>query len=146
MLKFMLTGLVGAALLAGGSAHAQTANTAAAVRKAGMDLAAAAAGAAKRALDSGADLKPLKSTAEALAAWGRAYPNLFVPGSETGDTKVKPEAITDHAGLEKAAMALTDAALKLAAAAEANDKAAFATAFGEVGAACSGCHRTYRQR
>jgi len=115
-------------------------------RKAGMDLVAANVGTAKRAVDAKDDVKVLKGLAEAVAAWGKAAPGLFVPGSDKGDTKALPVAFSDHDGLVKAGMALNAAALKLSAAAEANDKAAFATAFGEVGAACGGCHRTYRAR
>lgn len=145
-MRILLTGLVAAfGLMALAPAQAQSPAAAIAARQAGMDLAAAATGAAKRAVDAKDDVKALKGLAEALAAWGKASPGLFVPGSEAG-SKATPAAFTDHDGLVKAGMALNAAALKLAAAAEANDKAAFASAFGEVGASCGGCHRTYRQR
>ena len=147
MRKLLLTGLVAVFAIAGlGAALAQTAESAIAARRAGMQLLSAATGAAKRAVDAKDDVKPLKSTADAMAAWGKAAPGLFVPGSDKGDTKATAEAFSDHDGLMKAGLALNVAALKLSAAAEANDKAAFAIAFGEVGAACGGCHRTYRQR
>jgi cytochrome c556 len=147
MRKLLLTGFVAAFAFAGWApAQAQSADAAIAARKAGMDLVAAATGAAKRAVDAKDDVKALKGTAEAIAAWGKAAPGLFVPGSDKGDTKALPVAFSDHDGLVKAGMALNAAGLKLSAAAEANDKAAFATAFGEVGAACGGCHRTYRAR
>jgi cytochrome c556 len=128
------------------TAQAQTADGTIAARKAGMDLQAAVVGAAKRAVDAKDDVKPLKSGADAIAAWGKALPALFYPGTDKGDTKALPEAFSDAAGFAKAGLALNAAAVKLAAAADANDKAAFATAFGEVGAACGACHRGYRQR
>jgi cytochrome c556 len=147
MRKLLLTGLFTVfALAAGAPAQAQSADAVIAARKAGMDLAAAATGAAKRAVDAKEDVKALKNVGEGLAAWGKAMPGLFSPGSDKGDTKALPAVFSDHDGFVKAGMALNAAGLKLAAAAEANDKAAFAAAFGEVGAACGGCHRTYRAR
>lgn len=147
MRTLLLTGLMTAfALGAVAPAQAQSADAVIAARKAGMDLVAAATGTAKRAVDAKDDVKVLKGLAEAIAAWGKAVPGLFPPGSDKGDTKATAAAFSDHDGLMKAGMALNAAGLKLAAAAEANDKAAFAAAFGEVGAACGGCHRTYRGR
>jgi len=147
MRKLLLTGIVAVFAMAGaGLAQAQSATDAIAARKAGMDLTAAATGALKRAVDAKAEVKPLKGTAEAIAAWAKAYPGLFVAGSDKGDTKATAEAFSDKAGLEKASMALNAAALKVSAAADAGDAAAFATAFGEMGAACGGCHKTYRAR
>ena len=147
MRKLLLTAIVAAFALTGtGVAQAQSAADAIAARKAGMDLTAAATGALKRTVDAKAEVKPLKGTADALAAWAKAFPGLFVAGSDKGDTKATAEAFSDKAGLEKAAMALNAAAMKVSAAADAGDAAAFATAFGEVGAACGGCHKTYRAR
>lgn len=146
MRKLILAGIL-AAFAFTGAAQAQSADAAIAARKAGMGLLAAATGALKRTVDAKAtEVKPLKGTADAMAAWAAAFPGLFPAGSDKGATKATPEAFSDAAGLQKAAMALNAAALKVAAAADANDAAAFAVAFGEVGAACGGCHRTYRQR
>ncbi len=147
MRNVLLTGLALAfAASLSGAADAQTADASIAARKAGMDLLAAASGSAKRAIDAKSDVKPLKSTAEAMAAWASAVPGLFPAGSDKGATKATAEAFSDSAGLAKAAGNLNAAALKLASAADANDAAAFAAAYAEVGAACGGCHRTYRQR
>ena len=148
MRKMILTGLamVFTLGLAASAAQAQSADATIAARKAGMDLLSAAAGASKRAVDAKGDVKPLKSTADAMAAWAAAVPGLFPAGSDKGNTKALPEVFSDHAGFEKAAGVLHVASMKLAAAADANDQAAFATAFGEVGAACGACHRTYRAR
>lgn len=147
MRKLLLTGLVAAFAIAGlGAALAQTADGAIAARRAGMQLTSAALGAAKRAIDAKDDVKVLKGAADGIAAFGKAVPALFIPGSDKGDTKATAEAFSDSAGLLKAGMAMNAAALKLSAAADANDKTAFAAAFAEVGASCGGCHRTYRQR
>ena len=147
MRKLILTGLIAAFGIAGiCAAQAQTVDDAIAARKAGMQLTAAATGASKRAIDAGADVKPLKGTADALANWAKAFPGLMVAGSDKGDTTANPEAFSDKAGFMKASMALNAAALKLSVAADANDKTAFAAAFGEVGAACGGCHRAYRKK
>jgi cytochrome c556 len=147
MRNLLLTGLaVAFAASLGGAAQAQSADAAIAARKAGLQLLASASGAAKRTIDAKGDVKPLKGTADAMAAWATAMPGLFPAGSDKGNTKVAPEAFSDRPGFEKAAGALNAAALKLSAAADANDATAFAAAYAEVGAACGGCHRTYRQR
>ena len=147
MRNLLLTGLaIAFAATLGSTAMAQTPENAIALRKAGMGLVSAGFGAVKRTVDAKGEVKPLKASADAIAAWAKIYPALFVAGSDKGDTKATPEAFSDKPGLEKAAMALNAAAMKLSAAADANDAAAFATAYAEVGAACGGCHRTYRQR
>ena len=147
MRKLILAGIIAAFGFAGtGIAQAQTADAIIAARKAGLQLLSSAAGSLKRTVDAKAEVKPLKGTADAIVAWAAAFPGLFPAGSDKGNTKVAPEAFSDRPGFEMAAMALGDAAKKLSAAADANDATAFAAAFGEVGAACGGCHRTYRQR
>jgi cytochrome c556 len=116
-------------------------------RQAGMDLQDGLLAAMKVAVQSKADVKQFKDPAESLAAWGKAIPGLFVPGTETGNnTKARPAVFSDQAGFAKAADNLTQAATKLASAADANDKDAFATAFQQLGQACGGCHRSYRAR
>jgi cytochrome c556 len=147
MRNVILTGLaIAFAASLGGAVQAQTPEGAIALRKAGMGLMAAASGSVKRAIDAKGDVKPLKSTADAMGAWAGAYPGLFIAGSDKGTTKATAEAFSDAPGLAKAANNLQVAAQKLSVAADANDAAAFATAYAEVGAACGGCHRTYRQR
>jgi cytochrome c556 len=147
MNRLLLAALVaGFGVAASVSAQAQSADAAIAARKAGMELQTAVVGAAKRAIDAKEDVKPFKDGANAIAMWGKAAPGLFIAGSDKGDTKALPAAFSDPEGLAKAGLALNAAALKLAAAADANDKDAFAAAFKEVGAACGACHRTYRQR
>ncbi len=61
-------------------------------------------------------------------------------------TKALPLIWTDPAGFANAAANLGAAADKLAAAAKADDKAAFADALMGVGQACGACHNKYRAK
>jgi cytochrome c556 len=116
-------------------------------RQAGMDLLSAVSGDLKRAVEGKADVKPLKANADAIVAWGKAIPGLFMPGTESGlNTKALPAVWSDAAGFAKAAAGLSAAGEKLSAAAAAEDKAAFADAYNAVGQACGACHRGYRAR
>jgi cytochrome c556 len=119
-----------------------------AMRKAKMDLQGGIASALKFAVDNKVtELKAFKPAGTALAASAKTIPDLFPPGTETGgDTKALPAVWTDREGLKKDADALQVAGERLAKAAEANDQAAFAAAFEEVGKACGGCHRTFRAK
>jgi len=131
-------------------AMAQTAGAPAALiagRQAGMDLLSAVSGDIKRTVEAKGDVKPLKPNADAIAAWGKAIPGMFMPGSEAGaTTKALPAVWSDRAGFEKAAANLASAGEKLSAAAAAEDKAGFAEAYAAVGQACGACHRGYRAR
>jgi cytochrome c556 len=101
----------------------------------------------KDAIKDGEDVKPWADAAADMAEWAGVIPSLFPPGTEKGnDTKAKPAVWSDRAGFVKAAGVYEDAAKKLAAAAKANDKAAFAAAFKETGKACGACHKAYREK
>ncbi len=115
------------------------------IRKAGMDLVFAVVGDMKRSVEAGADVMPLADNATAIARWAKQIPAAFPEGSDKGqDTAALPAIWSDRAGFEKASTALEVAAGKLAEAAKAGDKAAFAEAFKATGAACGGCHKAYR--
>jgi cytochrome c556 len=156
MRKVLLaTAFLGCAAVSPMLASAQTGNGGVTVppanlivaRQAGMDLQDGVLAAMKAGVQSKADVKQFKDAADALVSWGKATPGLFVPGTETGNnTKARPAVFSDQAGFAKSADNFTQAATKLAAAAAADDKDAFATAFQEVGRGCGGCHRTYRER
>lgn len=115
-------------------------------RQATFDLMGATFGAMKRAIDTKGEVKPFKGGAEAIGKWGEALPGMFPPGTDQGNTKALPAIWSDHAGFEKAAGALVVAAATLAKAADADDQAAFASAFQETGKACGGCHRNFRAK
>lgn len=118
-----------------------------AARQAGMDLTAANMAAMKSAVEGKADVTSYADTADAITAWGRAYPAMFPEGTQTGHgTKAKPEVWSDQAGFEKAAANLVAAAEKLKPFAASGDKAGFATQFAALGQTCGACHRTYRNR
>jgi cytochrome c556 len=118
-----------------------------AARQAGMDLQFALVGNVKRILESKSDTKLSKDAGDAIAAWGRAIPGLFAPGTDRGhNTRALPVIWSDRSGFEKAASNLTEAAQALSKAASAGNEADVATAFQSTGQACSACHRTYRAR
>jgi cytochrome c556 len=72
------------------------------------------------------------------------FPGLFPPGSEQGgDTEASPKIWEDMAGFEAATQKMATAA-KAAQEAAAGGLDSFKTAFAEVGAACSGCHKAFR--
>ena len=141
-----LAGAVGVAL----PAVAQQAGSADAIiagRQAAYDLMAGNGAAMKAAVDGGLAVKPYAAGAKGIAAWARAIPGMFPPGTDTGhNTKALPAIWSDRAGFEKDAAALATAADKLVVAANADDKAAFATAFKETSDACGACHHDYRAR
>ena len=53
-------------------------------RQAGMDLLSANAGDIKRAVEAKSDVKAFKPNADAITAWGKAIPGLFLPGTDKG--------------------------------------------------------------
>jgi cytochrome c556 len=66
------------------------------------------------------------------------------PGSDTGNTKLKPEAFQEKAKFKEAAANLEAQTAKLADAAASGDIGAIKTQFGEVGKSCKACHTQYR--
>lgn len=125
-----------------------TAEQTIALRQSGQQLVGANFAAMKRAVDARAtDVKPFKEGAEAIEGWFQVFPALFPPGTETGgNTKALPSVWSNRAGFEQAAADLRQAAQKLARAADANDPAAFASAFQETGKACGACHRAFHAK
>lgn len=98
----------------------------------------------KATVDSGADVAAYAPDASWFVEWGKQIPQMFPKGSESGhDTKAKPNIWTDKAGFDRFASEMVAAAERLSAAAQQNDRAAFAGAFQAVGRACSGCHKAY---
>jgi cytochrome c556 len=146
-MNIRLVGLAALACCVAGVAIARADIDVIAVRKAGMSLQGAALGAVKAAVGAGVDVKNFAGAGAAMSLWAKQIPSVFPPGTDKGeDTKALPTIWSDSAGFAKASAALGTAADKLAAAAKANDKEAFAAAFKEVGEACGGCHKTYRAK
>lgn len=113
-------------------------------RQAGMRLTGAVMASMKGVIDRGEDVKGQTNAAKALAGWAKAIPGLFPAGSDGGSGAL-PTVWSDTPGFVARADAYADAASKLAAAASENDKAAFATAWGEVRATCGACHDSYKK-
>jgi cytochrome c556 len=85
--------------------------------------------------------------AEIVATTSHLPWDAFVAGSDTGDTKAKPEIWKDQDKFKKAAVALTDATTKLSAAAKiAKSGDDLKAAFGATGIACKGCHDDFRAK
>ena len=115
-----------------------------AARQAGFKLSVASFLGIKAAIARGDDAKSLALPASAIAGWGRVIPTMFPPASAGPASEALPNVWTDRAGFEAAAVAMTDAAAKLAMLAKAGDTAGVAAQFGELGKTCGGCHMKYR--
>ncbi len=70
----------------------------------------------------------------------------FPEGTQTGDTKARPEIWTDRAGFNAAADAYVAEFDKLLVIAQAGDTAAFGPQFEKAASTCGACHRQFRQR
>ena len=70
----------------------------------------------------------------------------FVPGSEAGETKAKPEIWLDMDDFKVKLEKMQGEAAKLAEIAKGGDFAAIKTQFGETGKACKACHDKYRDK
>lgn len=139
------------ALGAAGLAAAQSAqpiptspDTYVSARQTALAMSAATFGSMKGAVDAGQEPKTQAFAARALARWAKTLPSLFPEGSASPASKALPAVWSDRAGFEKAAAGYAEATAKLQAAAEANDKAAFAEALAATGAACGTCHKSFR--
>ena len=115
-----------------------------AARQAGMDMSAATLTLLKNASSNKVPLKNLAFPAGGLAKWATALPTLFADSTKGAKSEAKPEVFTDRAGFNAKAQAYIDATKALAAAAAADDKPAFDAALASTGAACKGCHDSYK--
>lgn len=108
-----------------------------------------------------ADLKAVKAWLEGTASQAEAeqkadalalsikneLPKLFPPGSgaaEVPASHAKPEIWSEPKRFAAALQAAADKTAALAAAVKTGNKAQAATAFGEAGKACGGCHRDFK--
>ncbi|MGY0196470.1 c-type cytochrome [Leptothrix sp. BB-4] len=69
----------------------------------------------------------------------------FVPDSDKGDTKAKPEIWSDQAKFNAAAKKMQDAMAALNVAAKSGNADQFKAAFGDTGKTCKGCHDDFRK-
>ena len=86
--------------------------------------------------------------AEALAATSQVIVDMFPQGSTTGaETRAKAEIWQDWDTFRQKATDLQNAAANLVQVANGGgDAAALEAAFGQVGMACGGCHRPFREK
>jgi cytochrome c556 len=118
-----------------------------AVRQAGFSLQNSDFAYIRAVVAAKGDVKPLEGPAKAIAKWAMVIPTLFPKGTETGgDTKALPEIWSDPAGFQKVALALSEAATKLATDAKAGDADLVAADTKALGEQCGACHKTYRAK
>lgn len=70
----------------------------------------------------------------------------FVPGSDSGDTKAKPEIWLDMDDFKAKLEKMQGEAAKLAEVAKRGDLGAVRAQFGETGKSCKACHDEYRNK
>ena len=69
----------------------------------------------------------------------------FVEGTDTGDTRAKPEIWKERDKFDAGARKMQDEMVKLSAAAKTGNLDQIKAAFGPVGQACKACHDNYRK-
>ena len=70
----------------------------------------------------------------------------FVPGSDTGETKAKPEIWLDMDDFKAKLEKMQQEVAKLAEVAKAGDLNSSKAQLGEAGKACKACHDKYRNK
>jgi cytochrome c556 len=140
--------VVGAGILLAGIGFAQADGLdPIAVRQAGMALSGGDFAFIRSVVAAKGDVKPLEAPAKALAKWAAVIPSMFPKGTEKGgDTKALPEVWSDAAGFQKIALAMGEAATKLAVAAKAGDADEVALGAKALGEQCGACHKGYRAK
>ena len=147
ILGAMMTMLGGAQSQAQGTGIPLPADDIVAIRKSMMDLQQGVLGAMKAGVEQKADVKPFTAGAKGLVSSSKVIAAMFPVGTEkANDTKALPAIWSDKADFAAKGKALQDAADKLVALADADDKAGFATQFAEVGKTCGACHRQYKAK
>lgn len=114
-------------------------------RQAGMHMAATLLYTGIRnGVKSGADVKTLVHEPDGLAMWAAAIPGLFPAGSFHPQSRASPEIWANKADFRAKAVALGEAANRLAELGRAGDSSGFAAQVPAVEAACAACHTAYR--
>ena len=115
-----------------------------AARQSGMDMSASTLTLLKNASSNKVPLKNLAFPAGGLAKWAVVLPTLFADSTKGAKSEAKPEVFTDRAGFNAKAQAYIDATKALAVAAATDDKPGFDAALASTGAACKGCHDSFK--
>jgi cytochrome c556 len=114
-------------------------------RQAGFKLSVASFLAIKIGIGRGDDAHLYALPANALAAWGKAIPTMFPPGSDGATSNALPTVWSDRAGFEAAAATMSAAAAKLAELSKAGDAPGVAAQWDVLKGSCSDCHTKYRK-
>ncbi len=85
------------------------------------------------------------AAAETIVTLSATIPTLFPPGSNVGDSRVKPEIFAAGPRVQELAAGVREAAGDLVAAAKSGDLAALAAAYKAQDDACEACHRDFRK-
>jgi cytochrome c556 len=91
------------------------------------------------------DAKAAQENAEIALMMSRLPYAGFVPGTDKGDTKAKPEIWTENDKFKAAAAKMQDEMAKLNTAAKTGNLDQIKAAFGPVGQSCKACHDDYRK-
>ena len=92
------------------------------------------------------DAKAAAENADIVASMAKLPSAAFVDGSDTGDTKAKPEIWKQSAKFKEAADKLQAESTKLAAAAHSGKEDAFKAAFTATAGTCKSCHDDFRAK
>ena len=92
------------------------------------------------------DAKAAADNAEMVATFSKLPWAAFVEGSDSGDTKAKPDIWKQPAKFKEASDKFQQEAVKLAAAAKSGKEDAFKAAFTATAGTCKGCHDDFRNK
>ena len=92
------------------------------------------------------DKNEVRTQAREILEISNGFSGLFPKGSGTGDTGARPEIWQNQEDFSSKIQDLHSAASVLGAAAKIGDMNAASNALSDLGAACSACHRIYRER
>jgi cytochrome c556 len=141
-----LIGAMAAGAVVGGTTLALAQGDVVAQRKENRKATGAAFGAVRKIVTDKSDAKAAVPHAAKLKELEASFVKMFPAGSDKGETKALPAIWTDMAGFTAASKAADSAYDKLAVAAGSGDAAQLASAAGDVGKACAGCHDKYRAK
>jgi cytochrome c556 len=91
------------------------------------------------------DAKVAADSAEIATSMSKLPYVAFIPGSDKGDTRAKPEIWTESDKVKGLAEKMQDEMVKFNAAAKTGNIDTIKAAAGETGKACKACHDNYRK-
>jgi cytochrome c556 len=92
------------------------------------------------------DAKIATENAEIVAEMAKLPWHAFGEGTETAETKAKPEVWKQSAKFKEAAEKLQNESVKLVAAAKTGKEDAFKAAFASTGGTCKSCHDDFKNK